>query len=89
VIYIYAVHVAGGTSHEHISSVRWKDPDSGQTGQDSRAQMVGWITQGGAAYVCGGGGHMARVGVVNATTPYLRTHADGYWSDNLLALSRY
>jgi hypothetical protein len=25
------------------------------------------------------------IGVVDATPPYLRTHADGVWNDNLLA----
>ena len=30
-----------------------------------------------------------KVGVVDATPPYLRTHADGVWTDNLLALPRY
>jgi hypothetical protein len=27
--------------------------------------------------------------VVNANPPYLRTHADGQWSNNLLALPRF
>jgi len=89
VIYIHAVHMSGGTQHEHIASVRWKNPDTGKSGQSSRAEMVKWINAGNAAYACGGGGHMARVKVVNANPPYIRTHADGIWSDNLLALSRY
>ena len=33
------------------------------------------------------GGKRAEVGVVNGPNgPYLRTHADGQWNDNLLAL---
>jgi hypothetical protein len=34
------------------------------------------------------GGRTAYVAVVrdNVHAPYLRTHADGYWNDNLLAL---
>jgi hypothetical protein len=90
-IYIYAVHMAGaGTHHEHIASVRWKNPDNGKGGELTTAAMVSWITdQNGTAYVCGGNAHMARVGVVKASTPYLRTYADGAWSDNLLAIPRY
>lgn len=88
-IYIHAVHMSGGTQHEHIASVRWKNPDNGKTGQNSRSEMVDWIKGGGAAYACGGNGHMARVKVVNANPPYIRTHADGVWTDNLLALPRY
>ena len=33
------------------------------------------------------GGKRANIGVVNGPNgPYLRTHADGVWNDNLLAL---
>ncbi len=35
-------------------------------------------------------GKRADIGVVRAPgkTPYLRTHADGYWNDNLLSLNQ-
>lgn len=35
-------------------------------------------------------GKRSEVGVVypNGRAPYLRTHADGYWNDNLLALGQ-
>jgi hypothetical protein len=87
-IYIYEVRMSGGTGHEHIAALRWKDPDSGEGAQNLVADMVNWVDGGGEAYVCGGG-HLARVGVVDANPPYLRTHADGYWNDNLLSLPRY
>jgi hypothetical protein len=88
-VYIYAVRLDRADHHEHITSVRWKNPDSGASGQSSKAEMVNWITnKKGAAYVCGNG-HLARVGVVNADPPYIRTHADGVWTDNLLALPRF
>lgn len=41
--------------------------------------MVTWIE----------GGNTVRVGVVNATPKYIRTYADGTWTDNLLALPRF
>jgi hypothetical protein len=89
VVHIYAVRLAGGSSHQHISNVRWKNPDTDATGQTTRAEMVDWIkNKGGKAYVCGGG-HLARVLVVNASPPYIRTRADGAWTDNLLALPRF
>jgi hypothetical protein len=90
-VYIFAVHMGpNGSSHEHIASVKWKNPDNGKTGESTREVMVDWIAnKGGAAYVCGGNCHMARVGVVQGNPPYVRTYADGDWSDNLLALPNY
>lgn len=89
-IYIYAVHMTGGAGHEHISSVRWRNPDNGNAGESSRTEMVQWVRNpSNPTYVCGGDGHMARVGVVQANPPYIRTYADGDWHDNLLALPRY
>jgi len=90
-IYLYEVHMtAGGTKHEHIAAVKWKNPDNGKTGQATRTTMVDWISnQNGAAYVCGGNAHIAKVGVVKGNPPYIRTYADGVWTDNLLALPKY
>ena len=52
--------------------------------------MVEWISKkNGSAYVCGDHAHIAKVGVVKADPPYIRTFADGVWNDNLLALPRY
>lgn len=90
-VYIYQVRMtSGGTNHRHIASVKWKNPDSGKSGESSRAKMVEWISkQNGSAYVCGGNAHIARVGVVKGDPPYIRSYADGKWSDNLLALPQY
>jgi hypothetical protein len=89
-IYITAVHMSGGAGHEHIGAVRWRNPTTGNTGENTRAEMVDWIkNKGGDARVRDDAGNDVRVGVVNATPPYLRTFADGVWTDNLLALPRY
>lgn len=90
-IYIFAVHMGtNGTKHEHIVAVKWKNPDNGTTGEAKQATMVDWIAnKSGSAYVCGGNAHMARVGVVKANSPYIRTYADSEWSDNLLYVPRY
>jgi hypothetical protein len=89
-VYIYAVRMSAGAQHEHIALVRWRNPDNGKSGETSVAGMVDWLTnKGGAAYACGQGAHIARVGVVKAQPSYIRTYADGKWSDNLLALPRF
>lgn len=89
VVYMDAVRMSGGTGHQHITEVRWKNPDANNSGQNTKAEMVVWIKKkGGAAYVCGGG-HLARVVVVEGNPPYLRTYADTTWSDNLLALPKF
>ena len=88
-VYVEMVHMAGGNGHEHIAEVRWRNRVSGETGAASRATMVDFIdNKHGEARVADRQGDVA-IGVVRATPPYIRTHADGRWSDNLLALPRY
>lgn len=52
--YIRAVHLAGGAGHEHIASVRWRNPQSGDTGESSKATMVDWINEGNVTKVQAG-----------------------------------
>jgi hypothetical protein len=87
-IFVTSVHLEGSARHEHISSVRWRNPTTGATGQSTRAQMADWIRIGNQAYVTAGV-RSVQVFVVEAQPPYIRTWADGVWSDNLLALPRY
>jgi hypothetical protein len=51
--------------------------------------MVEFIEGGGAVRARDAYGDDVAVGVVEATPPYIRTHADGVWTDNLLSLPRY
>jgi hypothetical protein len=88
-INVTSVHMEGGTQHQHIASVKWKNPETGATGQSTRQEMVEWIRNKGVAHVHGADGSVSQVGVVEATPPYIRTYADGDWNDNLLALPRY
>lgn len=84
------IHLEGGNQHEHITAVKWQH-DGGGTGQSSKAQMVKFIEEdNGVVYVSDGYSRVA-VGVVHPQygEPYLRTHADGKWSNNLLALPRF
>ena len=89
-IQVTAVQMAGGTRHEHIAEVRWRNPDTNNTGATSRQGMVDWLRADNEnqAFVSDGS-HRIRVHVVNASPPYIQTYADGVWTDNLLALPRY
>ncbi len=90
-IRITAIRQAGGQGHEHITHLWWTNPASGMTGDNTRAQIVAWIEdENGKAYVDDGRGSRADVRVVTPQrgNKYLRTWADGRWTDNLLALPR-
>lgn len=91
-VYVTAIHLVGGTGHEHISDVKWRNPSTGATGESTRAAMVTFVDDGNQAKVQNQqGGVDATVGVVRPSTgsPYLRTYADGAWNNNLLALPQY
>jgi len=85
-VFITAVHMAGGVKHEHIADVKWKDPADGKTGESTRQAVVEFINGGGQANVTGG---LNTAPVHVYEIHYLRTRPDGKWSDNLLALPRY
>ena len=87
-VYITEVHLEGGERHEHIASVKWRNPADGASDQSTREQMVEWLRGGGDARVTDGLREVS-VGVVEANPPYIRTFADGVFTDNLLALPRY
>jgi hypothetical protein len=87
-IAVTAIHLEGSAQHQHIASVKWRNPETGATGQSTREEMVRWISAGNLAYV-DDGVRRVQVRVVNAVPAYIRTWADGVWSDNLLALPRY
>ena len=89
---ITQVHLEPGYSdHEHIASYKWVNESDGSTGESNRSTMVDWIdNKKGRAYV-GTGSERVAVGVVHPAVglPYLRTHADGNWTNNLLTLPRF
>ena len=71
------------SSHEHITHV-------GSYGYLwTREQVIAWIETGtDTFYTLDGFGRRANVGVYReiGKPPYLKTHADGVWNNNLLAL---
>lgn len=88
-IQIIAVHIEGGNGHEHISQVRWVDLDNNnKPGTSTVAEMVQWIEEGGKSIVRDEQ-RAVYVGVVDADPKYIRTHADGVWTNNLLALPHF
>ena len=88
-VYITDVHMSGGTAHEHIADVKWRCPSNNTNGESSRTTMVDWIANKKVIAKVTDGTNTVEVGVVKGARPYLRTHADGTWTDNLLALPRY
>ncbi|MBN0971948.1 DUF3892 domain-containing protein [Gordonia hongkongensis] len=88
-IRLTAVRLAGGYEHQHITHLWWTNPSTGESGSSSKATLVDWIENDGKAYV-EEDGHRVNVGVVKPSSgsKYLRTYADGVWTNNLLSLPR-
>lgn len=83
------VRLSGGDRHEHISEVRWWNPESGDMGQSTRQVMVDWIREKHGVARVTDGSRLVDVRVLDGDPPYIRTVADGRWTDNLLALPRF
>lgn len=90
-IRIRRIHLSGGREHQHISSLEWTQENSTVAKVSSRGEIVSFIESKGAAYVLDQSGHRVAVGVVVPShgDKYLRTHRDGVWTDNLLALPKF
>lgn len=90
---IEITHVRFGSTkktEDEIVSYKWKNQD-GKVAQSDKPTMVDWIdNKKGTAYV-GAGSNRVNVGVVKPQggQPYLRTHADGKWTNNLLNLPTF
>ncbi|MEI6042509.1 MAG: DUF3892 domain-containing protein [bacterium] len=73
------------SNHEHITHV-------GNLSEGwiiTREDAISRINSGTNNFFVMTGQHRSEVGIVkpnNGMKPYLRTHADGYWNDNLLSL---
>ena len=88
-VFITAVKVsAAGSGHEHIVEIRWLNCNDSTSNTMSTASAVEYIQAKSTLHVAGPDGAIG-VGVVDATPPYLRTIANGKYTDNLLALPRY
>lgn len=86
-VYITHIRLNGGRGLEHISELKWEQPSHDKSGHLTRQQMVDFINRGNDVYVRGRGNTPdAKVVVVNANPPHLKTVADGRETNNLLSL---
>lgn len=74
--------------YEGITDFGWINEETRAVGKSTREQMVKFLKhEGGTAYVKDIYGNKVFIGVVDGPTkPYLRTYANGAWTDNLLSL---
>ena len=89
-VYVAAIHLSGGTGHEHIASFVWVQEGTFKSGISDQMNMAKFIADGGQVKVSDGL-RQAAVGVVRPQggAPYLRSFADGQWTDNLLSMPRF
>ena len=75
-------------THETITHYKWTNLQDSSTDSSTKATMVDWIDNKKGRAVVGTGSAQVEVGVVHPASglPYLRTYADGSWSNNLLSL---
>jgi hypothetical protein len=77
--------------HETIIRYKWRDPGDGQVGDNDKPSMVDFLdNKNGKAHV-GSGSSRVEVGTVHPSSgsPFLRTYADGKWTNNLLSLPTF
>lgn len=88
--YVVAIRCDPPISEDRIAGVQWLNSTSGLSRKSSTAQFIDWLEKGNHAYVAGHDGR-AEIRVVRRAggAPYLRTAADGSWTDNLRELPRY
>ena len=91
-VFVTAIRMSPPDSqqHEHITHVQWEDTGNGQSNSMSKQQAVDWLNSGsGNRLWVRGNPKNAEVVVVSGTPDYLRTVADGYYTNNLLSLPRF
>jgi hypothetical protein len=90
-IYITGIRMSlpSSGSHQHITEVRWQNPQSAEAGASTVPTLVDWLENKAGVAKVTDGRKTVDVAVVHADPPYVRTVADGVYTDNLLALPRY
>lgn len=81
----------GQSGNKAITDFTWQNDETGKIDSSTKDAMVEWLDKPStSAYVTNGNSRVA-VGVVSPKTgtPYLRTYANGAWTDNLLSLPRF
>lgn len=92
-IRIIARHMAGGRYHEHIAEVKYRDISGNEVKRATRQQMVNWldVSEDNRAIVGVYPTAYVYVGTIHPDNApaYIRTYANGKWTDNLLSLEEY
>jgi len=87
---IIEIHQEGGTGHEHITKYKWKSTTDGKIDISDRPQMVTYVEQHPkTVFVQDKKGKVDVVVINGPTHKYLKTVADGRYTDNLLYLPRF
>lgn len=88
---IEITHVRFGSTkktEDEIVRYAWKDTNNGSVGQSDKPSLVAWVDERSNTAYVGSGSNRVNVGVVRPQSgqPYLRTYADGKWTNNLINL---
>lgn len=87
---ITGIRKPGGAhnAHEAISHYRWRKDSNGETGIDTRMDVINYLERNNEKAYVSVGGRTAWCGIrVNSHgTKYLQTYADSTYNDNLLSL---
>jgi hypothetical protein len=87
-VYVTAITPRNAAEHHHITGIRWLNSGDSTSKTMSKQQAVDWVRKGNQLFVAGDTGAVAVI-VVEAEPPYLRTAADGSYTNNLLGLPTY
>jgi hypothetical protein len=96
-IEITAVRLAGGSRHPHIAAVLWRAAaarakSASTSGQSQLRELIDWLGMSPENHaVVDDGSAYCLVAVVrpHGRPPFIRTRADGAWTNALLALPRF
>lgn len=83
----------GSTRHtdDEIIRYKWREIGGTSTGENDKPSLVEWVDKPANAAYVGSGNNRVNVAVVRPPQgkPFLRTHADGKWTNNLVNLPTF
>jgi hypothetical protein len=87
-VFFTAISPDDAGDHEAITAIWWLDTANETSASFSKTAAVAWLNKGNKAWVADSEGKV-EARVVKGDPPYVRTYADGRFTDNLLALPRF
>jgi hypothetical protein len=82
-VYVTAIRPSTARRHDEITGIRWRDSSNSTSNKMTISQTIAWLRKGNQLIVAGDS-KAAEVRVVDADPPYIRTVADGLYTDSLL-----